>query len=73
MGTVEDRISALEQEVRELAQILRQGQVQSPRLESLKVFGAFADDPNFDEALRLGRAYRAKANLDKGSTGGAEE
>jgi len=54
---IELRLAALEAEVSELKQRLEQSA--EPKQHWVdKVFGAFADDPDFLEAMRLGRKYR---------------
>jgi len=59
---VEDRLSALEKEVRQLhLQVAREQGAVSGRTapDFLERFaGIFADDPTFDEAVRLGREWR---------------
>jgi hypothetical protein len=53
---IEPRLAALEAEVPELKQRLEQPA--EPRQHWVnKVFGAFAGDPDFLEAMRLGRKY----------------
>lgn len=54
---IELRVAALEAEVARLKQ--RQEESAEPKPHWVdKVFGAFADDPDFLEAMRLGRKYR---------------
>jgi len=59
---VEDRLSALEKEVRQLRlQVAReQGAVSGKTAPDFleRFAGIFADDPTFDEAVRLGREWR---------------
>ncbi|HKQ77076.1 MAG TPA: hypothetical protein VJ810_25495 [Blastocatellia bacterium] len=57
VAEIEIRLAALEAEVAELKQRLEQP-TESRRHWVDKVFGAFADDPDFLEAMRLGRKYR---------------
>jgi hypothetical protein len=54
---LEDRVAALEEEV---AQLKRDREtVPSAQLPWYdRVFGMFADDPLFEEAVRLGKEYR---------------
>lgn len=54
---IELRVAALEAEVARLKQQL-ESPVQSKGHWVDKVYGAFADDPDFLEAMRLGRKYR---------------
>lgn len=55
-ASLEERVGALEQEVAKLrAQV---GSASSPQPWWDRIFGTFADDPIFDEAMRLGREYR---------------
>ncbi len=51
---IEKRLAALEAEVERLKQAPRDGGVPWWKAN----FGAFAGDPHFQEAMRLGRAYR---------------
>jgi hypothetical protein len=54
---VELRLAALEAEVAQLKQRLEEN-VEPKKHWVDKVAGAFADDPDFLEAMRLGREYR---------------
>ena len=59
--SVEQRLAALEAEVANLREELRgkNGQAKEPEKPWIeKVYGAFANDPVYDEAMRLGREYR---------------
>jgi hypothetical protein len=59
--TLEDRVAILEAEVARLkASVPNQsaGEKKSNHAWLEQVFGSFADDPAYDEAMRLGRAYR---------------
>lgn len=57
VAEIELRLAALEAEVAELKQRLEEPA--EPKQHWVdKVFGAFADDPDFLEAMRLGRKYR---------------
>jgi hypothetical protein len=53
--TLEQRVSTLESELRELRERLGEEHNQ-PWWR--KITGIFKDDPDFDEAMRLGREYR---------------
>ncbi len=54
---VEKRLSALEKEVAFLkSQIGKKDEAKEPWWE--EIAGTFADDPAYDEAMRLGREYR---------------
>ncbi len=54
---LELRVSALEKELAKLKEKLaRDGKSDLPWWKQIS--GAFADDPLFDEAMRLGREYR---------------
>ena len=56
---LERRVTELEREIAELRRELKP-------MRSFKnvteTFGMFADDPGFDEVVRLGREYRDQAN-----------
>jgi hypothetical protein len=56
---LERRVTELEREIAELRRELKP-------MHSLKnvaeTFGMFADDPGFEEMVRLGREYRDRAN-----------
>jgi predicted nucleic acid-binding protein len=54
-GTLEQRVAALEAE---LAQLKAKTEGTRPTDWLDKVWGAFANDPDFVEAMRLGREYR---------------
>ncbi len=54
---LEARVAALEAEVAQLKQRL-EGPAESRKHWVDEVYGAFADDPDFLEAMRLGRKYR---------------
>ena len=59
---LERKVNDLERQVVQLQQALRPlrplGRVED-------TFGMFADDPDFDEVLRLGREYRDQANAEE--------
>lgn len=54
---LETRITALETEIERLKKRMRQP-VRSTTHWVDEVYGAFANDPDFREAMRLGRQYR---------------
>jgi hypothetical protein len=53
---LEDRVAVLELEVSRIRDELKRDQPVQPWWD--KVFGVFADDEDFEEAMRLGREYR---------------
>ena len=53
------RLIDLEQQVAELK---RDGKPLGPVPDAKDTFGMFADDPDFDETVRLGREYREHAD-----------
>jgi hypothetical protein len=54
---IEHRVAALEAEVARLKKKLEKAYPsQGDWLD--EIYGAFADDPHFEEAMRLGREYR---------------
>lgn len=58
--TLEERVAALEEELNRLKQRLESEKpANGPRLPWWEErFGAFADSPEYDEAMRAGREYR---------------
>ena len=54
--SLEKRVAALEAEVAQLKQERGNAQVEVPWWE--KIWGTFKDDPDYQEAMRLGREYR---------------
>jgi len=56
---LEQRVSDLERQVAELRRELRPLR---PLGSVEETFGMFADDPSFDETVRLGREYRDQTN-----------
>ena len=59
--SLKERVAALEQEVARLkAQLGNQGS-SAPWWE--KIYGSFANDPMYDEAMKLGREYRESQPL----------
>ena len=59
IAELEQRVLALE---RELAEVKSNLTKKPSRESALATFGAFADDPGFEEMVRLGREYREKVN-----------
>ncbi len=57
MAPLEQRVKALEEEVARLREVLDQ-RTTSPIPWTKQIAGTFADDPLYDEAMRLGRKYR---------------
>jgi hypothetical protein len=61
---LEQRLGELE---RQVAELKRDGRPLRPLAGVQETFGMFADDPDFDEIVRLGREYREQVNSeDKG-------
>jgi hypothetical protein len=58
---LESRLSDLERQVIELQQAANQPR---PLVSAQDTFGAFANDEEFDEIVRLGREYRKQANAE---------
>jgi len=57
LSEIELRIAALEAEMARVKKRLEKGPVE--REDWLdEIYGAFANDPHFEEAMRLGRKYR---------------
>jgi hypothetical protein len=57
MASMEQRMKALEEEVARLKAMLDQ-RTTSTVPWTKQIAGTFADDPLYDEAMRLGREYR---------------
>lgn len=56
-NSLEQRVAALEADVALLKELaIRKSERDKPWLE--RIYGAFANDPMYDEAMRLGREYR---------------
>ena len=55
-----NRVAALEAEVRQLR--AAQAAADARPKSVLDLFGKYADDPAFEEAVRLGREYREQVN-----------
>jgi hypothetical protein len=61
VSTVEMRLAALEAEVTRMKLQMRSSGVTQPREADDwldKIYGSFANDPDFDKAMELGRQYR---------------
>ena len=56
--SLEERVSALEAELAELKSKLEAEKPRSDTAWWKKIVGVFEGDPEFDEAMRLGREYR---------------
>jgi len=54
--SLEQRVGALEKEVAGLKRRVGEGEAQKSWIE--RITGSFADDPDFEEILRLGREIR---------------
>jgi len=59
--TLESRVEELERRVEALAQANTGGRPRNP----WRTYGAFKDDPQFEEAVRLGRDYRQQQTVEK--------
>ena len=60
---LEQRVRDLEEQVAELRRGLKP---LGPVSSVAETFGMFAEDPEFDEMVRLGREYRNQANSEDG-------
>jgi hypothetical protein len=60
---LESRLTLLETEVAHLKQQVAASAAQAPWWE--KILGTFADDPMYEEAMRLGREYRQSLRSDE--------
>jgi hypothetical protein len=59
--SIEDRVSLLEQKVTQILEKM-ESRPQKPGWIT-KITGSFADCPEFDEVVRLGREYRQEMNV----------
>jgi hypothetical protein len=60
--TLEQRVADLEKKVAELS---AQPAASKREKNPWRTFGAFKDDPEFEEAVRLGREYRQQQTYEK--------
>jgi hypothetical protein len=60
--TLEDRLTIVEQELARLKQRLDADNAPPSSAGWEQIFGIFADDPLFEEAVRLGREWRDAQN-----------
>jgi len=58
---LEEKVNDLE---RQVAQLRAENKSLRPMKHMADTFGMFADDPEFDEIVRLGRQFRDQANAD---------
>lgn len=58
---LEQKVNDLE---REVAELRREINPLRPLVNVEETFGMFADDPDFDEIVRLGREYREQRNAE---------
>jgi hypothetical protein len=58
---LEQKVNDLERQVVELQ---RQIKPLRPMTKVADTFGMFANDPDFDEVVRLGREYREQVNIE---------
>ena len=60
--TIEERLTAVETELQQLRREREQKQEQDKEAEKprgwKRIIGVFANDPEFEEAMRIGREYR---------------
>jgi hypothetical protein len=59
---LEQKVNDLE---RQLAELRREIQPLRPMINVEDTFGMFANDPDFDEIVRLGREYREQMNAEE--------
>jgi hypothetical protein len=62
--TIEDRLAVVEREIAELKRRLPAEQLQEDWVDAMS--GVFADDPEFDEVVRLGREMREADRMEFG-------
>ena len=63
--TFEERLTTLEQEMNRVKARLEPETVQPPNPWLDHVYGAFKDDPLFDEAIKHGREWRESQNTEE--------
>jgi hypothetical protein len=61
---LEDRVTAVEIEVERLKQQFESEKSQKTIPWYEKIFGTFKDDPDYEEAMRLGKEYRMSQQPD---------
>ena len=59
--TIEERVATLEKELNDLKQLIQGTRVKK---DWRKTFGLSADDPGFDDTIRLGRGIREQEQED---------
>ncbi len=62
--SVEERLSAVEQELERLKILFQVDKPQSIEPQWKQIIGVFKDDPMFDEAERLGREWRDSQRME---------
>ena len=62
IAELETRLSKLEQEIREVHELLKAQQAGQPPKDWRSTYGMFAGDDDFGEVIRLGREYRERVN-----------
>lgn len=62
--TLEERMTAMEQEIATLKQQMQAERAQSAEPRWRQIIGVFKDDPLFDEAERLGREWRESQRME---------
>jgi hypothetical protein len=60
--SLEERVAELE---RTVAELLARPATSKRDRDPQRTFGAFRDDPEFEEAVRLGREYRQQQTYEK--------
>jgi len=61
MEQLEQRVAELE---RQVAELRREPKPLRPLSSVAETFGMFAQDPDFDEVVKLGRQYRHQVNVE---------
>jgi hypothetical protein len=72
-GTLEERVTAIEAELARLKKQLAREELRTDVPWWKEIWGTFKDDPEYEEAMRLGREYREslrpKDDDDEGPSG----
>lgn len=63
---IEKRLEALEEKLADLTRLVATNPTAKPEKEWRRTFGMSANDPGFDEMIRLGKEYRQAQRAEDG-------